>query len=276
MLEVELVQTDANGDVSRHRVRGKKFLVGRHKMCHLQLEDKSVSKTHCVVIKHRNQVLISDLGSRTGTRVNNEVICLAETAPLQHDDRIQLGDSEFTLSVLDKETGEPVFCDADYVGSLPYPFITLKDRRATSPSGRNGASLQEGETSKANRETPKTERSQKSIAREDTRDVPESGAVASDSPNDDSTDNEISLTHRDLDDLQESAFSDDDIVSNDVSSATEPSREDDSAREDAESVETKATRQRIEAVRQKILASNGSSNAASDALQRMFPGRSDS
>ncbi|MEM1070072.1 MAG: FHA domain-containing protein, partial [Planctomycetota bacterium] len=131
MLEVELVQQDGKTEIARHRIRGKKCLVGRHSMCQLQLDDLTLSKTHCVVIKHRNQVLITDLGSRTGTLVNEITLCLAETAVLQHGDRIRLGVCELVISIQDSATGEPAYCDPQYLDSLPYPFVQLQDRRGS-------------------------------------------------------------------------------------------------------------------------------------------------
>ena len=45
-------------------------LVGRGDECDVRLEHKSVSKIHCVIVKTDGLVMVRDLGSTNGTRVN--------------------------------------------------------------------------------------------------------------------------------------------------------------------------------------------------------------
>ena len=45
-------------------------LVGRKEDCDLRLPHKSVSKMHCVIVKTDGLLLVRDLGSTNGTRVN--------------------------------------------------------------------------------------------------------------------------------------------------------------------------------------------------------------
>src|SRR5438105_3887994 len=45
-------------------------LVGRGEECDVRLEHKSVSKIHCVIVKTDGLMLVRDLGSTNGTRVN--------------------------------------------------------------------------------------------------------------------------------------------------------------------------------------------------------------
>ncbi len=47
-------------------------LIGRDADCDLRLDDKSVSKRHCALVKTDGLVLIRDLGSTNGTRVNGQ------------------------------------------------------------------------------------------------------------------------------------------------------------------------------------------------------------
>ncbi|MCS7166453.1 MAG: FHA domain-containing protein [Gemmatales bacterium] len=49
-------------------------LVGRSRVCDLQLLDKSVSKLHCVLVKTDHVVLVRDLGSTNGTRVKDILV----------------------------------------------------------------------------------------------------------------------------------------------------------------------------------------------------------
>src|SRR5436305_8403073 len=45
-------------------------LIGRQDDCDLRLDHKSVSKIHCVIVKTDGLLLLRDLGSTNGTRVN--------------------------------------------------------------------------------------------------------------------------------------------------------------------------------------------------------------
>ena len=56
-------------------------LVGRKEDCDLRLDHKSVSKIHCVVVKTDGLLLLRDLGSTNGTRVNGQRIRRAALLP---------------------------------------------------------------------------------------------------------------------------------------------------------------------------------------------------
>src|SRR5205823_12033296 len=56
-------------------------LVGRKEDCDLRLDHKSVSKMHCVIVKTDGLLLLRDLGSTNGTRVNGQRIRRAALLP---------------------------------------------------------------------------------------------------------------------------------------------------------------------------------------------------
>lgn len=56
-------------------------LVGRNEDCDLTLDHKSVSKQHCVLVKTDGLVLVRDLGSTNGTRVNGQRVRRAALLP---------------------------------------------------------------------------------------------------------------------------------------------------------------------------------------------------
>ena len=56
-------------------------LVGRKEDCDIRLEHKSVSKVHCVIAKTDGLLLLRDLGSTNGTRVNGTRVRRAALLP---------------------------------------------------------------------------------------------------------------------------------------------------------------------------------------------------
>src|SRR5438876_10628365 len=56
-------------------------LVGRKEDCDLRLDHKSVSKMHCVLVKTDGLLLVRDLGSTNGTRVNGQRVRRAALLP---------------------------------------------------------------------------------------------------------------------------------------------------------------------------------------------------
>jgi pSer/pThr/pTyr-binding forkhead associated (FHA) protein len=56
-------------------------LVGRTEGCDVRLDHKSVSKMHCVIVKTDGLLLLRDLGSTNGTRVNGQRIRRAALLP---------------------------------------------------------------------------------------------------------------------------------------------------------------------------------------------------
>src|SRR6516165_1090172 len=56
-------------------------LVGRKEDCDIRLDHKSVSKQPCVIVKTDGLLLVRDLGSTNGTRVNGQRIRRAALLP---------------------------------------------------------------------------------------------------------------------------------------------------------------------------------------------------
>ncbi len=65
-------------------------LVGRTGDVHLRLTDPGVSRRHLEVRRRGRDLLLTDLGSTNGTRVNGRPV---QTHPLRDGDRIELGES---------------------------------------------------------------------------------------------------------------------------------------------------------------------------------------
>ena len=56
-------------------------LFGRDEDCDIRLDHKGVSKLHCIVVKTDGLLLLRDLGSTNGTRVNGQRIRRAALLP---------------------------------------------------------------------------------------------------------------------------------------------------------------------------------------------------
>src|SRR5580704_5230868 len=69
-------------------------LVGRKDDCDLCLPHKSISKMHCVIVKTDGLLLIRDLGSTNGTRVNGLRIRRAALLP---NDQLSIAGFKFRV-----------------------------------------------------------------------------------------------------------------------------------------------------------------------------------
>lgn len=69
-------------------------IVGRDADCEVQLDHKSVSKQHCILVKTEGLILVRDLGSTNGTRVNNTRV---RRAALMPNDTLSVANLKFTV-----------------------------------------------------------------------------------------------------------------------------------------------------------------------------------
>lgn len=76
------------------------ILVGRKEDCDLRLDHKSVSKMHCVIVKTDGLLLLRDLGSTNGTRVNGQRVRRAALLP---NDKLGIASFEFRVQLGDEE-----------------------------------------------------------------------------------------------------------------------------------------------------------------------------
>src|SRR6195256_557545 len=69
-------------------------LIGRQEDCDFRLDHKSVSKMHCVVVKTDGLLLLRDLGSTNGTRVNGTRVRRAALLP---NDKLSVANFHFRV-----------------------------------------------------------------------------------------------------------------------------------------------------------------------------------
>jgi pSer/pThr/pTyr-binding forkhead associated (FHA) protein len=80
-------------------------LVGRKEECDLRLEHKSISKMHCVIVKTDGLLLLRDLGSTNGTRVNGQRVRRAALLP---NDQLTIAGYKFRVWFGPEEEALPV------------------------------------------------------------------------------------------------------------------------------------------------------------------------
>ena len=90
-MQAQLVPLDGGAPVE---VVKDLTLVGRKEECDLRLDHKSVSKMHCVLVKTDGLLLLRDLGSTNGTRVNGQRV---RRAALMPDDELTIAGYKFRI-----------------------------------------------------------------------------------------------------------------------------------------------------------------------------------
>src|SRR4051812_17234971 len=70
------------------------IVVGRKEECDLRLDHKSVSKMHCVIVKTDGLLLLRDLGSTNGTRVNGQRVRRAALLP---NDNLSIANAKYQV-----------------------------------------------------------------------------------------------------------------------------------------------------------------------------------
>jgi pSer/pThr/pTyr-binding forkhead associated (FHA) protein len=80
------------------------IVLGRKEDCDIRLEHKSVSKMHCVIVKTDGLLLLRDLGSTNGTRVNGTRVRRAALLP---NDQVSIAHFKFKVYLGPDEAPAP-------------------------------------------------------------------------------------------------------------------------------------------------------------------------
>jgi pSer/pThr/pTyr-binding forkhead associated (FHA) protein len=90
-MRAQLVPLDGGGSIE---IVKDLTVVGRKEDCDLRLEHKSVSKMHCVLVKTGGLLMLRDLGSTNGTRVNGKRV---RRAALMPNDQLSIANYKFRV-----------------------------------------------------------------------------------------------------------------------------------------------------------------------------------
>jgi pSer/pThr/pTyr-binding forkhead associated (FHA) protein len=70
------------------------LLFGRHEECDIQLNSKKVSRRHCVLAQVNDYLVIRDLGSTNGVKINGERVAEGKLKP---GDELQIGNFKYQV-----------------------------------------------------------------------------------------------------------------------------------------------------------------------------------
>jgi pSer/pThr/pTyr-binding forkhead associated (FHA) protein len=110
-----LIPTDGTPPVE---LRKEMTLIGRNDDCDLFLDHKSVSKLHCILVKTDGLILVRDLGSTNGTRVNGQRVRRAALLP---NDNLSVANFKYRVSFGPDAEAESE-ADAAGVAGTPHPI----------------------------------------------------------------------------------------------------------------------------------------------------------
>lgn len=81
------------------------FVIGRSSQCHLTIDDALVSRRHARIVLDKGSLVIEDLGSRNGYRING--VETRERTTLRHLDRVRIGNQDLVVVDESAESARP-------------------------------------------------------------------------------------------------------------------------------------------------------------------------
>jgi pSer/pThr/pTyr-binding forkhead associated (FHA) protein len=70
------------------------LLFGRHEECDVQLNSKKISRRHCVLAQVGDHLVVRDLGSTNGVRINGQRVAEGQLRP---GDELQVGNFKYQV-----------------------------------------------------------------------------------------------------------------------------------------------------------------------------------
>jgi pSer/pThr/pTyr-binding forkhead associated (FHA) protein len=95
-MPLRLICLDGHADIALDRVV---VVVGRHRWCHVRIASPRVSRRHCRLALDSDGVLVRDLGSTNGTRINGRRV---DRGVLRPGDELSIADCRYHLENLSR------------------------------------------------------------------------------------------------------------------------------------------------------------------------------
>jgi pSer/pThr/pTyr-binding forkhead associated (FHA) protein len=111
------VAVDEGPDITLDRVL---VVVGRHPNCDTQLNSLRVSRHHCCMIRESDQVVVRDLGSTNGIRINGMRV---ETGWLRPGDELSIAHIRYRLEGEkdSEQASDPAIREKDFTSDSSRP-----------------------------------------------------------------------------------------------------------------------------------------------------------
>jgi pSer/pThr/pTyr-binding forkhead associated (FHA) protein len=113
-------------------------LVGRREECDVRIDHKSVSKMHCVIVKTDGLLLVRDLGSTNGTRVNGQRIRRAALLP---NDQVSIASCKYRVQL---GPDEPPVISEEQTQHLEPKEVAELMRKANQPPADGSGEMPAG------------------------------------------------------------------------------------------------------------------------------------
>jgi pSer/pThr/pTyr-binding forkhead associated (FHA) protein len=113
------------------------LLLGRHQECDIQIPSRKISRRHCCIAQINDHLLIRDLGSTNGIRINGEKVLEGQLKP---GDELTIGNFRYKVRLSDQEEegGRPAVAErvpVANVGGDKDPFDSVDEPVALEERG---------------------------------------------------------------------------------------------------------------------------------------------
>lgn len=106
------------------------LLVGRHQECDVQIPSRKISRKHCCIAQVADYVVVRDLQSTNGIRVNGERM---PEGVLRNGDELTIGNMKYRLEWSNGAKGGPAPSLALNIMSEPRPFDANESTESPIP-----------------------------------------------------------------------------------------------------------------------------------------------
>ncbi|MBN2712036.1 MAG: FHA domain-containing protein [Planctomycetes bacterium] len=125
-------------------ISGREVILGRGKQCNIVVQDKSLSRQHCMIIRGADGYVIKDMNSANGTRLNGAKIGTPQ--PLLTGDLINIGKTRILFVADTEEDHEDDGIDAGQTIAIDLPADMAKPAaKGTQGKGRYALQYKKGE-----------------------------------------------------------------------------------------------------------------------------------